>query len=164
MKKRIALLSQPLFGLFLVMLLMMGGIPNARADEIMKCLPGSVSMAFGDQSPAEAWGYLPCDGRELNRAEYPELFNTIGYRYGGSGDKFALPDMQSRMPLGVGAGEGLTARTLGETGGHEKATKTDHGGALAILNKSDSGMELDNMPPYFTTHYMMCVTSRSFSR
>ncbi|QCD44459.1 phage tail protein [Campylobacter mucosalis] len=37
-------------------------------------------------------GFLVCDGRSLNKSEYLELFNVIGYTYGGSGDNFNIPN------------------------------------------------------------------------
>lgn len=36
-------------------------------------------------------GFLLCDGRSLNKTEYSELFDVIGYTYGGSGDNFNIP-------------------------------------------------------------------------
>ena len=36
-------------------------------------------------------GYLPADGRSLTKTDYPELFDIIGYTYGGSGNNFNLP-------------------------------------------------------------------------
>lgn len=38
--------------------------------------------------------WLICDGRLLNASEFPELFQLMGQRYGGSGDQFALPDLR----------------------------------------------------------------------
>lgn len=37
-------------------------------------------------------GYLKADGSLVKKADYPELFDIIGYTYGGSGDEFKLPD------------------------------------------------------------------------
>ena len=36
-------------------------------------------------------GFLPADGRRLQKSEYIELFDVIGYTYGGSGENFNLP-------------------------------------------------------------------------
>ena len=36
-------------------------------------------------------GFLPADGRRLQKSEYIELFDVIGYIYGGSGEHFNLP-------------------------------------------------------------------------
>ncbi|CUU82998.1 Phage Tail Collar Domain [Campylobacter hyointestinalis] len=37
-------------------------------------------------------GFLVCDGRSLAKSEYAELFNVIGYTYGGSGESFNIPN------------------------------------------------------------------------
>uniref|UniRef100_UPI0014700D7D phage tail protein n=1 Tax=Campylobacter mucosalis TaxID=202 RepID=UPI0014700D7D len=37
-------------------------------------------------------GFLVCDGRSLNKSEYLELFNVIGYTYGGSEESFNIPN------------------------------------------------------------------------
>ena len=51
---------------------------------------GEVSAFAKDSDPA---GYLLCDGREVSRADYPELFAAIGTKYGeGDGETtFNLP-------------------------------------------------------------------------
>ena len=44
---------------------------------------------------------LPCDGREVSRADYPELFAAIGMQFGGDETKgtFGLPTVPPRDPL-----------------------------------------------------------------
>lgn len=37
-------------------------------------------------------GFLIADGRSLKKSEYSELFNVLGYIYGGSGENFNLPN------------------------------------------------------------------------
>ena len=69
---------------------------------------------------AAGTGWLFCDGSSLVRATYPELFTAIGVTYGSvSGSTFTLPDLRGRVPVGAGAGSGLTARVLGVPGGVE---------------------------------------------
>jgi hypothetical protein len=41
-------------------------------------------------------GWNRCDGAELNVSDYPDLFDLIGYRYGGSGNVFKLPRIQDK--------------------------------------------------------------------
>jgi microcystin-dependent protein len=53
---------------------------------------GGVTM-FGGLKAAIPYNYLPCDGRTLNTTEFADLFNVIGYRYGGSGTSFILPNL-----------------------------------------------------------------------
>lgn len=66
-------------------------------------------------------GWFPCDGRELNRVAYPELFEAIGTTWGeGNGSTtFNIPDLCGRVPIGIGSGDGLTSRSAGDKGGTE---------------------------------------------
>ena len=41
-------------------------------------------------------GWSRCDGADLNVSDYPDLFDLIGYRYGGSGNVFKLPRIQDK--------------------------------------------------------------------
>ena len=87
--------------------------------------PGTVLAYAGESVPA---GYLECNGRELKKADYPELFAAIGNVYGGiPGATFNLPDCQSRTVVGAGQGSGdddegrtFTDRALGSRFGEEK--------------------------------------------
>lgn len=66
-------------------------------------------------------GYLPCDGAAVSRTTYASLFGVCGTTY-GAGDAsttFNVPDLRSRLPMGAGAGPGLTVRALGSQGGAE---------------------------------------------
>lgn len=46
-------------------------------------------------------GWMICDGRSLNKYEYPELFNVIANTFGNEGnDKFKIPDLRGRFVRG----------------------------------------------------------------
>ncbi|MBI1765938.1 MAG: phage tail protein [Acidobacteria bacterium] len=78
---------------------------------------GEIRMFAGNFAPA---GWMFCSGQLLPISEYETLFNLIGTTYGGDGQStFALPDLQSRVPLHQGSGF-----TLAETGGVEEITLT----------------------------------------
>ena len=47
-------------------------------------------------------GWLKCDARALSKSSYPQLFNVLGYSFGGSGDIFYLPDPSGRAMAFVG--------------------------------------------------------------
>lgn len=76
--------------------------------------------------------WIKCDGSELSRTKYAELFSRIGTTF-GSGDgstTFNLPDVQGRFLIGAGGDY-----EVGDTGGTEEETLTeaqipehDHGG------------------------------------
>lgn len=78
-------------------------------------IPAGVIVAFGGSSAPG--GYLLCDGAEVSRATYNDLFLAIATSYGvGNGTTtFNLPDLRGRFPLGKAAAG--TGSTLGATGG-----------------------------------------------
>jgi hypothetical protein len=51
---------------------------------------GRIVIVAGTPAPASDW--LPCDGRELRRADHAELFARTGERFGGDATHFRLPD------------------------------------------------------------------------
>lgn len=62
---------------------------------------GEVILYAGSSSPDTRW--LLCDGANLLRADYPDLFTVIGTTYGAvDGTHFNLPDLRNRVPMGVG--------------------------------------------------------------
>lgn len=71
-------------------------------------------------------GWLVCDGSAVSRTTYADLFAAIDTAYGpGNGTTtFNLPDLQGRVPMGSGAGSGLTSRALGDSDGEETHTLT----------------------------------------
>lgn len=105
---------------------------NVGAQYVQAVQPvpvGSLQAYAGANAPT---GWLICDGTSYPTATYPDLYNVIGYTYGGSGANFNVPDMRGRMPMGAGTGVGLnasgsgaptgtaqTARTRGQWGGEE---------------------------------------------
>ena len=54
-------------------------------------MPIGAYLSYPSQKTIPA-GFLIADGRSLKKAEYTELFDVIGYTYGGSGDNFNLPN------------------------------------------------------------------------
>ncbi len=75
-------------------------------------------------------GWLVCDGREVSRAAYPELFDAIGETYGaGNGaNTFNLPNLIGRFPEGAATNVGLTvAAGLPNVSGKFWAARTGRG-------------------------------------
>jgi microcystin-dependent protein len=54
--------------------------------------------------PIEAWGWMLCDGRELEVSVYEQLHATLGYLYGGSGAVFHIPDYRGTFLRGNDCG------------------------------------------------------------
>ena len=83
---------------------------------------GEIRMFGGNFAPA---GWAFCNGQLLAISDNDALFTLIGTTYGGDGQTtFALPNLQSRIPIHMGQGSGLSNYTLAETGGAEQVTLT----------------------------------------
>lgn len=78
---------------------------------------GEIRMFAGNYAPA---GWALCAGQELPVSNYTTLYSLIGTMYGGDGvNTFAVPNLQSRVPISPGQGPGLPMYVTGEIGGTE---------------------------------------------
>ena len=78
---------------------------------------GEIRMFAGNFAPV---GWAFCNGAIIPIDQNDALFNLIGTTYGGDGQTtFALPNLQSRVPIHVGPGF-----ALGQSGGTETVTLT----------------------------------------
>ena len=86
-------------------------------------LPIGAIVPFGGWDAPTGW--LICDGTLLNKTAYPELFNAIGYSFGGEegGSTFGLPDLRGRVPLGLKETD-TDFNGMGLTGGNKTHTQT----------------------------------------
>ena len=83
---------------------------------------GEIRMFGGNFAPV---GWAFCQGQLLPISQNTALFSLLGTTYGGDGvQTFALPDLQGRVPLGMGQGPGLSPYVEGQTGGAESFTLT----------------------------------------
>jgi microcystin-dependent protein len=70
-------------------------------------------------------GWLICQGQLLDISQNETLFTLIGTTYGGDGQNtFALPDLQSRVPIHMGTGPGRSNRFIGDRSGAEQVNLT----------------------------------------
>lgn len=132
-------------------------------------------------------GYIICDGREVLKTEYIDLFAVINTTY-NIGDEeisyFRVPNLQGRVPIGAGEGEGLSMRNLGDDGGEEDHLTTiaempshnhdfrhsiigDWGSAGNGIRNDDEGsrdystldaggdLPHNNMQPFIVTNYII---------
>ncbi|GGB23024.1 phage tail protein [Puia dinghuensis] len=100
------------------------------ADDIIYI--GEIRMYGGSQAPA---GWAFCNGAQIATSDNPELYSLIGDTYGGDQTYFNLPDLQGRVPYGLGG-----TYNLGDSGGLETVTLTP-----------------DNMPAH--THPVIAASS-----
>jgi microcystin-dependent protein len=81
---------------------------------------GEIRMFGGNFAPID-WAF--CNGQLIAISQNPTLFNLIGTIYGGDGAQtFALPNLQSRIPVHMGSGPGLATYVIGEQTGVEQVT------------------------------------------
>ena len=83
---------------------------------------GEIRMFAGNFNP-NGWSF--CDGQLLPIAENEVLFQLIGTMYGGDGEEtFALPNLQSRIPMHFGTGPDGVTYQQAEAAGVESVTLT----------------------------------------
>jgi microcystin-dependent protein len=126
-----------------------------------------VTMVAYDFAPKN-WAY--CNGQLLPIAQNQALFSLLGTTYGGNGvQTFALPNLQGRIPVGIGQGNGLSNYTLGEVTGVEAATMSinnmpphTHNGNINVTpkggNSADDSNAAGNWPGQVTNGYASAPT------
>jgi microcystin-dependent protein len=82
---------------------------------------GEIRAVGFNYAPA---GWALCNGQLITISKQTgALFSLLGVTYGGDGiHNFALPNLQGRIALGMGEGQGLSPRPIGETAGTEGVT------------------------------------------
>lgn len=81
---------------------------------------GEIRM-FGFNFAPQGWAF--CNGQLLPINQNQALFALLGNMYGGNGTTtFALPNLQSRVPVSQGQGAGLSSYVAGQAGGAETVT------------------------------------------
>ena len=103
-----------------------GNLFSGSGQDITKVIPaGGIIMAGFASEPTKSDSstirFLLCNGQAVSRSTYSALFSAVSTTFGtGDGSStFNVPDMLGRMPIGSGAGSGLTSRTLGAKVGAE---------------------------------------------
>ncbi len=86
--------------------------------------PSGTVITFAGAVSKLPRGYLICDGRTLNIADYPELFEAIGTAWGGNGStNFRLPDLRGRFLRGARLGNTSIDTDYGSRSGGESVNK-----------------------------------------
>lgn len=139
---------------------------------------GSITLWSGSTTPTN---WLLCDGREVSRTTYSELFAAIGTIWGaGDGStSFNLPDFTDKFTLGAGGDVDL-AETGGEkevtlirsqlpsfkigidyynSGNQGKYIAASKGNGVYVgtgqTNNVGDGQAHNNMPPYVGSYYII---------
>ena len=86
----------------------------ALKTELTDGLPIGAYLSYPSQKTIPA-GFLIADGKSLKKAEYTELFDVIGYTYGGSGDNFNLPNFaDGKFMRGIGGNAAALGTAQGD--------------------------------------------------
>lgn len=123
---------------------------------------GAIMPYAGTTAP---FGFLFCDGSELQVVQYPQLYDVIGERYKGTAayvgfNTFRLPDLRGRFPMGAdNMFNGLTVPNA--TGGNPSAgggetnpRRVQGNEAITIggtAGQSQYGLTLINIPEHTHT-------------
>lgn len=85
-------------------------------------ITGSIFISVSSTTPPYS---LLCDGSSYLVSDYQNLFNVIGYAYGGSGLNFNVPNMKSTFLLGAnGTLNGVPASNLRNGNGQSGANNS----------------------------------------
>jgi microcystin-dependent protein len=105
---------------------------------------GEIRMFAGNFAPAN-WAF--CNGALIAISQNEALFQLIGTTYGGDGQStFALPNLQSRVPIHMGSNPVAGTYVLGALGGLENVTLTANqvGSHNHTLNAVGSGASVQS--------------------
>jgi microcystin-dependent protein len=109
---------------------------------------GAIAPCGGTLENNNNW--FPCDGRSLHVDDYPELFNAIGYTYGGSDENklFTIPDCRGYFLRGSGDTHPLgtiqeyaTGKPKTDIKGQLPHYPTSHTGSHGITSRYYAGYE-----------------------
>tara|TARA_B100001287_G_scaffold253259_1_gene235850 strand:- start:9525 stop:11540 length:2016 start_codon:yes stop_codon:yes gene_type:complete len=91
------------------------GLKKITVQNLLNAVPitpiGVISPYAGASAPP---GWLMCDGTEVSRAEYTQLFAVIGTTFKANPAEgfFAVPDLRGRLPLGKDDMGGTASNTV----------------------------------------------------
>jgi len=124
---------------------------------------GEIMLWAGNYAP-RGWAF--CNGQIMSISQNTALFCLLGTTYGGDGRvTFALPDLRGRMPMGTGAGLGLTERELGEIGGSETlsmysavvSNDPDVTDKQTVVTATNQNQTYPCMPPYLGLTFVIAL-------
>lgn len=138
----------PLKGANMTGRLRLNGDDYITRKELTSAVPiGFICMAAYNPEALYGGVWIPINGRSLKKSEHQELFDAIGYTYGGSGDYFNIPkgdDLFPRMasnsrPAGIKENyalpEGIKGKVAVAPAGNSEQPKYTSG-AFRITNVS----------------------------
>lgn len=107
-------------------------VPYAMAAGNVQESPAGSIVAFGGDLNSIPNGWLPCDGREIYREEYPRLFEAIktNWGHGDASTTFNIPDLRGVFIRGVDAGAGKDIDAVNRMSSKEGGNTGDNVGSF----------------------------------
>jgi microcystin-dependent protein len=120
---------------------------------------GEIKMV-GFSFAASGWAFA--SGQTIAISQNNALFALLGTTYGGDGvQTFQLPDLRSRMPMHMGQGFGLSARTIGQIGGAESATfpsaQVPSSPVAPIQALASRSAVVSSLSPFLTVNFIIAL-------
>lgn len=84
-------------------------------------VPVGTILPFAGAASSVPSGWLLCDGASYDLNQYPALVGVIGTSYGGGANRFNVPNLQGRTPVGLD-GTQTEFSSLGNAGGSKTHT------------------------------------------
>jgi len=110
------------------------GLP-AWSDPSHPAMPAGALVMWGGLYDSIPTGWLLCDGSEISRTTYADLFSAIAVQFGStSGSTFTLPLFQNIFPRSP-----ASSTSCGSTGGSDSVTLTEANLASHTHTVNDSG-------------------------
>jgi len=110
------------------------GLP-AWTDPSHTVTPAGVIQQYAGLYDSIPTGYLLCDGSEISRTTYADLFTAIGVQFGSlAGDTFTLPLFQDNFPRAP-----ASSTSCGATGGADSLTLSESQMPSHTHSINDSG-------------------------
>lgn len=120
-----------------------------QIDEINKTKGIPVGTVIYYAAAVTPIGWLKCDGSLVSKNSFPQLFDKIGYTYGGSGNDFRLPDLRGEFLRGWDDSRGVDpSRQFGSwqkgtmVGGYDDNDDSSHASVLQGRAWNDYGSDL----------------------
>ena len=102
---------------------------------------GEIKMVVNELPP----NYILCDGSGYLLSAYPDLFNLIGYKYGGGGAYFVVPNFNSYFPIGANASSSNNCAVSNFSSGNGQSGATN-----TFAPSSYFGGSITPLPPLLT--------------
>ena len=77
-----------------------GLVTSGVAPTTAALVPVGTIVPYASAAANVPHGWLPCDGRAVGVADYPDLSGVIHYTYGGAGTSFNLPNLTNKAVYG----------------------------------------------------------------